>query len=69
MSLTVRAGHIHSIGNGPSYFSDRFQLGGPLNIRLFKTKSIGPRDGCVCTSILEEVATSTNVLVSGFVGW
>ena len=50
----MRAGHIHSIGNGPSYFSDRFQLSGPLNIRSFKTKSMGPRDGCACTSILRK---------------
>ena len=30
------------------------QLSGPLNIRLFKTKSMGPCDGCVCTSILRK---------------
>jgi outer membrane protein insertion porin family len=29
----------------PTLFPDRFQLGGPTNVRLFRANSMGPRDG------------------------
>ncbi|KAF7972449.1 hypothetical protein HWV62_17926 [Athelia sp. TMB] len=45
ISFAARAGHIYRIGDTPSYFSDRFQLGGPLSVRSFRANSMGPRDG------------------------
>ena len=30
---------------GPPRFNDRFQLGGPLDVRMFKQSGLGPRDG------------------------
>jgi outer membrane protein insertion porin family len=45
ISFATRAGHLQSIGANPNYFSDRFQLGGPLSVRSFRTNSMGPRDG------------------------
>jgi outer membrane protein insertion porin family len=29
----------------PTYFSDRFQLGGSTSVRMFRNNSMGPRDG------------------------
>ena len=46
MSFSGRAGYIHpfgSIGNAP--FNDRFQMGGPLDVRMFKQNGLGPREG------------------------
>jgi outer membrane protein assembly factor BamA len=51
ISFAARAGHLHSIGSNPSYFSDRFQLGGPLSVRSFRANSMGPRDGRRCSLI------------------
>jgi len=45
ISFAARAGHLQSISGNPSYFSDRFQLGGPLSVRSFRANSMGPRDG------------------------
>lgn len=45
LSLSGRAGLLYSL-QGPSRFSDRFQLGGPLSVRMFRANAMGPRDGC-----------------------
>jgi len=45
ISLTGRTGLLWCFGNKPSLFSDRFQLGGPTNVRSFRTNGLGPRDG------------------------
>ncbi|KAI0318083.1 surface antigen-domain-containing protein [Amylostereum chailletii] len=44
LSVGMRGGLLHNL-SGPSLFSDRFQLGGPNNVRSFRTNSMGPRDG------------------------
>ncbi|KAA1476565.1 hypothetical protein DENSPDRAFT_843549 [Dentipellis sp. KUC8613] len=43
VSLSARSGFLRSF-SGPSSFSDRFQLGGPLSVRMFVANSLGPRD-------------------------
>ncbi|KAF8480324.1 surface antigen-domain-containing protein [Russula ochroleuca] len=49
LSLGARAGILHSLSNGidgtAPTLSDRFQLGGPTNLRMFRANSLGPRDG------------------------
>ncbi|ETW75963.1 hypothetical protein HETIRDRAFT_461096 [Heterobasidion irregulare TC 32-1] len=44
LSLSGRAGLLYSL-KGLSRFSDRFQLGGPLSVRMFRANAMGPRDG------------------------
>ena len=48
-SLGARAGVLHPLTNGDDgtapTLSDRFQLGGPMNLRMFRANSLGPRDG------------------------
>ena len=48
-SLGARAGFLHPLTNGDNGTaptpSDRFQLGGPTNLRMFRANSLGPRDG------------------------
>lgn len=48
-SLGARAGVLHPLTNGDNGTaptpSDRFQLGGPTNLRMFRANSLGPRDG------------------------
>ncbi|KAJ7716259.1 surface antigen-domain-containing protein [Mycena maculata] len=44
VSFAARSGLLWGL-NGPSLFSDRFQLGGPASIRSFKPNTMGPRDG------------------------
>ena len=44
-SLGVRTGLLWGL-SGPTLFSDRFQLGGPISVRAFKANGMGPRDGC-----------------------
>jgi len=48
-SLGARAGVLHPLTNGDDGTaptpSDRFQLGGPTNLRMFRANSLGPRDG------------------------
>ncbi|KAG2032420.1 surface antigen-domain-containing protein [Suillus americanus] len=44
LSLAARSGFLKAL-TGPSHFSDRFQLGGPLSLRSFRANSMGPRDG------------------------
>ena len=45
----ARAGILHSLSNADDgtapTLSDRFQLGGPTNLRMFRAISLGPRDG------------------------
>ena len=48
LSLGARTGILHSLSNGDDgttpTLSDRFQLGGPTNLRMFRANSLGPRD-------------------------
>lgn len=43
LSFSTRAGILSS--PRPTYFSDRFQLGGSTSVRMFRNNSMGPRDG------------------------
>ena len=49
LSLGARTGILHSLSNGDDgtapTLSDRFQLGGPTSLRMFRANSLGPRDG------------------------
>ncbi|KAI0367215.1 hypothetical protein BV20DRAFT_1037862 [Pilatotrama ljubarskyi] len=44
VSFAARTGLLWNLGN-KSYFSDRFQLGGPVSVRMFRMNSMGPHDG------------------------
>ncbi|EPQ53872.1 hypothetical protein GLOTRDRAFT_13105, partial [Gloeophyllum trabeum ATCC 11539] len=44
VSGAVRAGLLWGIGR-PTLLPDRFQLGGPTSVRMFRANSMGPRDG------------------------
>ncbi|KIY43211.1 hypothetical protein FISHEDRAFT_53949 [Fistulina hepatica ATCC 64428] len=44
-ALSARGGVLFGLGDAPTYLSDRFQLGGPLSVRGFKSNGLGPRDG------------------------
>ncbi|PVG00819.1 hypothetical protein CPB86DRAFT_728922, partial [Serendipita vermifera] len=44
VSLAARSGLLYALGSKPTMFSDRFKLGGPINVRSFKYNSLGPRD-------------------------
>ncbi|THH19607.1 hypothetical protein EW146_g1596 [Bondarzewia mesenterica] len=43
LSLSTRCGLLYGL-SGPTLFSDRFQLGGPLSVRMFRANAMGPRD-------------------------
>lgn len=43
LSLAARTGILWSLFT-PTYFSDRFQMGGPTSVRMFRNNSMGPRD-------------------------
>ncbi|KAI0000630.1 surface antigen-domain-containing protein [Russula compacta] len=49
LSLGARAGVLHPLGSGDGgtapTLSDRFQLGGPTSLRMFRANSLGPHDG------------------------
>ncbi|TDL19639.1 mitochondrial protein [Rickenella mellea] len=45
VSFAMRSGVLWPFFGKASFFPDRFQLGGPLDVRLFKQNSMGPRDG------------------------
>ena len=50
LSLGASAGALHPLCGGSDSvtgptLSDRFQLGGPTNLRMFRANSLGPRDG------------------------
>lgn len=44
ISFATRGGLLYALGSQQTMFSDRFRLGGPMNIRSFKFNSLGPRD-------------------------
>jgi len=45
LSFAARGGILWSLFDRPTYFSDRFQLGGPTSVRMFRNNGMGPRDG------------------------
>jgi outer membrane protein insertion porin family len=45
LNLTGRAGLLYGLNGSQTKFSDRFQLGGPTNVRSFRMNGMGPRDG------------------------
>lgn len=45
VSFAARTGLLWPLGPKPSLFSDRFQLGGPVSVRMFRANGMGPRDG------------------------
>ncbi|KAI5118902.1 hypothetical protein M0805_002818 [Coniferiporia weirii] len=45
VSFSGKAGYLHALGDRAVRFNDRFQLGGPLDVRMFKHNGLGPRDG------------------------
>ncbi|KAH9039514.1 surface antigen-domain-containing protein [Lactarius pseudohatsudake] len=46
LSLGARAGVLHPLGSASApTLSDRFQLGGPTNLRMFRANGLGPHDG------------------------
>lgn len=49
LSLAARSGAMWHFG-GKSCFSDRFQLGGPVSVRMFRMNGMGPHDGGGLTS-------------------
>uniref|UniRef100_V5E4R3 Bacterial surface antigen (D15) domain-containing protein n=2 Tax=Kalmanozyma brasiliensis (strain GHG001) TaxID=1365824 RepID=V5E4R3_KALBG len=44
-SLTLRSGLIQPLTSTPTHFSDRFHLGGPTSLRMFRHSSLGPKGG------------------------
>ncbi|KAH9444954.1 hypothetical protein KEM48_012559 [Puccinia striiformis f. sp. tritici PST-130] len=44
VSLGFQCGFMHPMGGRESLFNDRFQLGGPTNVRMFHMNSLGPKD-------------------------
>lgn len=65
----VRAGLIYPLPLGfaqksqPSRLNDRFQLGGPTDVRGFRLSGLGPRDGADAVGGDVYVAGSANLLV------
>ncbi|CEH19330.1 Predicted cell surface protein homologous to bacterial outer membrane proteins [Ceraceosorus bombacis] len=46
-SLGASAGLLKTLDARASHLSDRFQLGGPLSVRMFRFNSLGPKDGAI----------------------
>lgn len=44
-SLAAQGGLLRSLTNVSPLFCDRFQLGGPVSLRMFRFNSLGPKDG------------------------
>jgi len=44
ISLGFQGGLIHPLAGRAVPFNDRFQLGGPTNVRMFQMNSLGPKD-------------------------
>ncbi|UZJ54647.1 hypothetical protein CBS101457_003967 [Exobasidium rhododendri] len=44
-SLAAQGGLLQSLNQRTSLFCDRFQLGGPVSVRMFRYNSLGPKDG------------------------
>lgn len=42
-TLTLRSGLLHALSFSAPHFSDRFQLGGPTSLRMFRHSSLGPK--------------------------
>ncbi|WFC99491.1 hypothetical protein MYAM1_002236 [Malassezia yamatoensis] len=42
-SLGFRSGWLHTLDGKPASLSDRFMLGGPTDLRMFRINSLGPR--------------------------
>ncbi|SJX63133.1 related to SAM50-essential component of the SAM or TOB complex of the mitochondrial outer membrane [Sporisorium reilianum f. sp. reilianum] len=42
-TLTFRSGLLHPLSPSSAHFSDRFQLGGPTSLRMFRHSSLGPK--------------------------
>ncbi|KAB5592902.1 Small nuclear ribonucleoprotein hPrp3 [Ceratobasidium theobromae] len=45
ISFSARSGFLYPLYDRPSLFNDRFQLGGPTSVRMFRANAMGPRDG------------------------
>lgn len=45
VSFSARTGFLSSLNGRSPSFSDRFQLGGPTSVRMFRFNSLGPKDG------------------------
>lgn len=45
LSVGATAGILQALSGSKTFFSDRFQLGGPVSVRSFRTNGMGPRDG------------------------
>lgn len=45
LSWSLQGGHLHPLFSTPSRINDRFFLGGPLSVRGFNLKGIGPKSG------------------------
>ncbi|KAF8318799.1 hypothetical protein DL93DRAFT_2075725 [Clavulina sp. PMI_390] len=45
LSLTARAGSLIPLFGKQTLFNDRFQLGGPTSLRMFRHNGLGPKDG------------------------
>jgi outer membrane protein insertion porin family len=56
-SFGARTGALVPLFGKPSFLPDLFQLGGPTNVRLFRSNSMGPRDGGMCAGIKSEYVT------------
>lgn len=48
LSLALRGGLLYPLGGKPSHMLDRFHLGGPTSVRMFKMNGLGPRDNSQC---------------------
>ncbi|CAE6479486.1 unnamed protein product [Rhizoctonia solani] len=44
ISLSARTGFLYPLYGRPSLFNDRFQLGGPTSLRMFRPNEMGPKD-------------------------
>jgi outer membrane protein insertion porin family len=44
-SLALQGGLLQSLNKRAPLFCDRFQVGGPVSIRMFRFNSLGPKDG------------------------
>ncbi|CAE6416657.1 hypothetical protein ACGC1H_002242 [Rhizoctonia solani] len=44
ISLSARTGFLYPLYGKPSLFNDRFQLGGPTTLRIFRPNEMGPKD-------------------------
>lgn len=45
MSLAARSGVLWGLDDRMTPFSDRFHLGGPMSVRMFRVNGLGPQDG------------------------